>query len=88
MDWGEALTQAPYLVIVLVFVLYWTDRLSKSQDKRDADMRDFWKAQRDDDRKVMQELVNSVKALGEQLAEHDGHVDDRIEAARKPRGRT
>jgi hypothetical protein len=38
MDAGvvEALSQAPLLVIVLVFIIYWTDRSTKAQAARDA----------------------------------------------------
>ena len=79
----EALGQAPYLVVVLVFVIYWSARMGRDQDARDKLMRDFWTQQRQDDRKVMQELVDSVKCLADKLDEHDDKVDERIAAARR-----
>lgn len=90
MDAGvvEALRQAPYLVIVLAFILYWSNRMEKSQQKRDDLMQKFWDTQRANDRNIMQELVDSVKALANKLDAHDEKVDERIDKARSkpPKG--
>lgn len=64
------LQQAPIVGIFVLFVLIWSDRLQKAQDKRDRQMMDYInslrqedKAFREADRAVLQSLVHSIEKL-------------------------
>lgn len=76
--------QLPVAVLFAVFVIYWTDRIQRQQDRRDEMMRTFWKEQQDASRSIMQALTTLLEA-------HDKKTDDAISTMRertRPRGRS
>lgn len=74
--------QLPVAVLFAVFVIYWTDRIQRAQDKRDEMMRAFWKEQQEASRNIMQALTTLLEA-------HDKKTDDAISTMNertRPRG--
>lgn len=69
------LFQAGGLGVFVWFVLVWSDRMTKSQDARDAAMQKFWDEQRINDRIVLSELTTSIKRLCGQFDQHDQKTD-------------
>ena len=91
---AELGAQLPIVAIVLVFVVYWSDRMDKAQKERDAAMRSFFEEQRKSDREILARLVTVVEQVEANITEHDRKTDtaiatmiertQRAQARRKP----
>lgn len=69
--WTEILRQLPVVGTFIIFILVWTDRVNKAQSQRDAEMREFWKAQQD-------RMVEALTSLLSVLETHDRKTDQAI----------
>lgn len=76
-DWNQILSlfvQVPLVGIFVVFVIYWSREMARSQADRDEQMRNFFSEQRKADRDLMADLCASVKSLAEQFGKHDSKM--------------
>lgn len=87
-DWAKVssvLIELPVVAAVLIFIVIWSDRMTKAQESRDKTraemdklMREFWTAQRKDDRQILKEVSASLGKLQQLLIQHDKKTDEAV----------